>query len=107
MNTAFAHALTAINLSTVIILSGKSINRDIIYIPAFKKTTSSSSRSLLLIHWRWLHRWPLLIVAPLLRWIPCSHHHNKSNQCNIPAYALLPTAIDLTYLIRITFYPPF
>ncbi len=35
-----------------------------------------------------------------------------SNQCNIPAYALpplwqLPTAIDLTYLIRITFSPPF
>jgi hypothetical protein len=70
MNTAFAHALTATNLSTVTILSGKSINRDIIYIPAFKKTTSSSSRSLLLIHWRWLHWWPLLIVAPLLRWIP-------------------------------------
>jgi hypothetical protein len=112
MKTAFAHTLTATNLSTVTILSRKSINRVIIYIPAFKKTTSSSLRSLLLIHWRWLHWWPLLIVAPLLRGIPCRHHHNKSNQCNIPAYALPPlwqppTAIDLAYLIRITFSPPF
>lgn len=112
MNTAFAHALTATNLSTVTIFSGKSINRVIIYIPAFKKTASSSSRSLLLIHWWWLHWWPLLIVAPLLRWISCRHHHKKSNQCNIPAYALPPlwqppTAIDLTYFIRITFCPPF
>jgi hypothetical protein len=50
-----------------------------------------------------------LIVAPLLRWITCRHHHNKSNQTAyaLPALWQPHTAIDLTYLIRITFSPAF